>query len=41
MADTEYSSLTIRQSGHQSGHQADGGYSAQYKALLKDFYLKF
>ncbi|HEY0922065.1 tRNA1(Val) (adenine(37)-N6)-methyltransferase [Rheinheimera pacifica] len=40
-ADTEHSSLTIHQSGYQSGHQADGGYSAQYKALLKDFYLKF
>ena len=36
-ADTEHSSLTIL----QSGHQADGGYSTQYKALLKDFYLKF
>lgn len=36
-ADTEYSSLTI----YQSGHQAGGGYSAQYKALLQDFYLKF
>jgi tRNA1Val (adenine37-N6)-methyltransferase len=35
--DTEHSSRTIL----QSGHQADGGYSAQYKALLKDFYLKF
>ena len=22
-------------------HQADGGYSAEYKALLQDFYLKF
>ena len=22
-------------------HQADGGYSAEYKALLRDFYLKF
>lgn len=48
-ADTEHSSLTIHQSahlsghqsGHQSGQQPDGGYSAQYKALLEDFYLKF
>ncbi|WP_251372262.1 tRNA1(Val) (adenine(37)-N6)-methyltransferase [Rheinheimera oceanensis] len=32
-ADTEHTSLTI--------HQAGGDYSAQYKALLRDFYLKF